>query len=95
MTRLAERLVEAHHVDAAEFMHLMTVSGSRGIPPRAPAHRLKPHDLDQSGRSTAAQWRIMAFDLRRLSVIEVAAIAIIVLSVAVLAFVGFSILAEP
>ena len=24
MTRLAERLVEAHHVDAAEFMHLMT-----------------------------------------------------------------------
>jgi hypothetical protein len=37
----------------------------------------------------------MAFDLRRLSVIEVAAIAIIVLSVAVLAFVGFSIFAEP
>jgi hypothetical protein len=37
----------------------------------------------------------MAFDLRRLSVIEVAAIAIIVLSVAVLAFVGFSILAGP
>jgi len=25
--RLAERLVEAHHVDAAEFMHLMTVGG--------------------------------------------------------------------
>jgi hypothetical protein len=37
----------------------------------------------------------MAFDLRRLSFIEVAAIAIIVLSVAVLAFVGFSIFAEP
>jgi len=28
VTRLAERLVEAHHVDAAEFMHLMTVGGS-------------------------------------------------------------------
>ena len=54
VTRLAERLVEAHHVDAAE-LHLMTVGGSRGIPPRAPAHRLKPHDLDQSDRSTAAQ----------------------------------------
>jgi hypothetical protein len=37
----------------------------------------------------------MAFDLRRLSIVEVAAIAIIVLSWAVLAFVGFSILAEP
>ena len=24
---LAERLVEAHHVDAAEFMHLMTMGG--------------------------------------------------------------------
>ncbi len=29
---LAERLVEAHHVDAAEFMHLMTVGGSSAIP---------------------------------------------------------------
>jgi integrase len=28
VTRLAERLVKAHHVDAAEFMHLMTVGGS-------------------------------------------------------------------
>jgi hypothetical protein len=37
----------------------------------------------------------MAFDLRRLSIVEVAAIAIIVLGGAVLAFVGFSILAEP
>ncbi len=27
MTRLAERLVEAHHVDVAEFMHLMTMAG--------------------------------------------------------------------
>ena len=32
----------------------------------------------------------MAFDLRRLSIIEVAAIAIILLSVAMIAFVGFS-----
>jgi hypothetical protein len=32
---------------------------------------------------------------RRLSIIDVAAIAIIVISVAVLAFVGFSIWAEP
>jgi len=56
VTRLAERLVEAHHVDAAEFMHLMTVGGSREAFLLAPpAHRLKPHDLDQSGRSTAAQ----------------------------------------
>ena len=37
----------------------------------------------------------MAFDLRRLSIIEVGAIAIIVISVAFLAFVGFSIWAEP
>jgi hypothetical protein len=37
----------------------------------------------------------MAFDPRRLSIIEVAAIAIIVLSVAMIAFVGFSIWAEP
>jgi hypothetical protein len=37
----------------------------------------------------------MAFDLRRLSIIEVAAIAAIVLSVAVLAYIGFAILAEP
>jgi hypothetical protein len=37
----------------------------------------------------------MAFDLRRLFIIEVAAIAIIVLSVAMIAFVGFSIWAEP
>jgi hypothetical protein len=29
VTRLAERPVEAHHVDAAEFMHLMTVGGSK------------------------------------------------------------------
>jgi hypothetical protein len=36
----------------------------------------------------------MAFDLRRLSIVDVTAIAIIVLSVAVLAFVGFSIWAE-
>ena len=36
-------------------------------------------------------WRMA----RRLSIIDVAAIAIIVLSVAVLAFVGFSIWAEP
>jgi hypothetical protein len=27
VTRLAERLVKAHHVDAAEFMHVMTVGG--------------------------------------------------------------------
>jgi hypothetical protein len=37
----------------------------------------------------------MAFDLRRLSIIEVAAIAIIVVGLAVIAFVGFSIWAEP
>jgi hypothetical protein len=37
----------------------------------------------------------MAFDLKQLSIVEVTAIAIIVLSVAVLAFVGFSIWAEP
>jgi hypothetical protein len=37
----------------------------------------------------------MAHMATRLSTIEVAAIAIIVLSVAVIAFVGFSILAEP
>jgi hypothetical protein len=37
----------------------------------------------------------MAFDLGRPSIIEVAAIAIVVLSVAVIAFVGFSIWAEP
>jgi len=37
----------------------------------------------------------MAFDLRRLSIIEVAAIGIIVLSAAMIAFVGFSIWAEP
>jgi hypothetical protein len=60
-----------------------------------PAHRLKPRDLNQSGRSTAAQIIIMAFDLRRLSIIEVAAIAIIVVSLAVIAFVGFSMWAEP
>ena len=36
-------------------------------------------------------WRMA----RRLSIIDVAAIAIIVLSVAVLAFIGFSIWAEP
>jgi hypothetical protein len=36
VTRLAERLVEAHHVDAAEFMHLMTMGGSSATPPRAP-----------------------------------------------------------
>jgi hypothetical protein len=37
----------------------------------------------------------MAFDLRQLSTIDVVAIGIIVLSVAVLAFVGFSIWTEP
>jgi len=37
VTRLAGRPVEAHHVDAAEFMHLMTMGGSSAIPPRAPA----------------------------------------------------------
>jgi hypothetical protein len=37
MTRLAERLVEAHHVDAAEFMHPMTVGGTSATPLRAPA----------------------------------------------------------
>jgi hypothetical protein len=43
VTRLAERLVEAHHVDAAEFAHLMTVglasataSRAPGAPPRFP-----------------------------------------------------------
>ena len=34
MTRLAEPPVKVHHVDAAEFMHLMTVGGSSAIPPR-------------------------------------------------------------
>jgi hypothetical protein len=34
--RLAERLVKAHHVDAAEFIHLMTVGGSSATPPHAP-----------------------------------------------------------
>jgi len=37
----------------------------------------------------------MAFDRRQVFNIEVAAIAIIVLSVAMIAFVGFSIWAEP
>jgi hypothetical protein len=37
----------------------------------------------------------MAFDLRRLSIVDVAAIAIIVVSLAVIAFFGFSIWAEP
>jgi hypothetical protein len=32
VTRLAERPVQAHHVDAAEFMNLMTVGGSSAIP---------------------------------------------------------------
>ena len=36
MTRLAERLVEAHHVDAAEFAHLMTVGVASATSPRAP-----------------------------------------------------------
>jgi hypothetical protein len=35
VTRLAERLVEAHHVDAAE-LHLMTVGGTSATAPRAP-----------------------------------------------------------
>ncbi len=37
VTRLAERLIDVHYVDAAEFMHLMAVGGSNAIPPRAPA----------------------------------------------------------
>jgi hypothetical protein len=36
VTRLAERLVKADHVDAAEFMHLMTVGGFSATAPRAP-----------------------------------------------------------
>jgi hypothetical protein len=36
----------------------------------------------------------MAFDLRRLSIVEVAALVIIVLSVALIAYVGFSIWTE-
>jgi hypothetical protein len=62
-----------------------------GVGARSPAS----FDVDQSGRPDAAQSRIMALDLRRLSIIDMAAITIIVLSVAVLAFVGFSIWAEP
>jgi len=37
VTRQAERLIDVHHVDAAEFMHLMTVGGSNAISPRVPA----------------------------------------------------------
>jgi hypothetical protein len=33
----AERLVEAHHVDAAVFVHLMTMGGCSAIPPRTTA----------------------------------------------------------
>jgi hypothetical protein len=33
MTRLAERPVEAHHVDAAEFMHLMTAQPQTAADP--------------------------------------------------------------
>jgi hypothetical protein len=60
-------------------------------PEIAPAGRRR-HDPDQRCRSTAEKAGRMA---RRLSTIDVAAIVIIVLSVAVLAFVGFSIWAEP
>jgi hypothetical protein len=31
VTRLTERLVEAHHADAAEFIHLMSMGGSSAI----------------------------------------------------------------
>jgi hypothetical protein len=48
VTRLAERLVEAHHVDAAEFMHLMTMGGSSAIPPRAPAALCAFFDLSHA-----------------------------------------------
>ena len=48
MTRLAERLVEAHHVDAAEFMHLMTMGGSSAIPPRATAALCAFFDLSHA-----------------------------------------------
>jgi uncharacterized membrane protein len=59
VTRLAERLVKAHHVDAAEFMHLMTVGGSsatppraRAAPPRSPGGGGTPHKtLDHGGVS--------------------------------------------
>jgi len=36
VTRLAERLIHVHHVDAAEFMHLM-LGRANATPPRAPA----------------------------------------------------------
>ena len=37
VTQLTDGLVKAHHVDAAEFVHLMTVGWSNAIPPRVPA----------------------------------------------------------
>jgi hypothetical protein len=48
------------------------------------------HNPDQRSLDCRKNWRMA----RRLSIIEVGAITIIVLSVAVLAFVGFSIWAE-
>jgi hypothetical protein len=40
VTRLAERLVEAHHVDVAEFMHLMTMAGLALLRLALAAHRI-------------------------------------------------------
>jgi len=79
----------------AEFMHLMTVGGSRGIPPRAPAHRPQTHDLDQSGRSTAAQRASWHLTKTAFSVIEVARLQLSFSAWLYSLFVGFSILAEP
>jgi hypothetical protein len=50
--------------------------------------------INAAARLPPRAWR-MPFDPRRVFNLEVAAIAIIVLSLAVLAFVGFSIWAEP
>jgi hypothetical protein len=63
------------------------------IQERAPApSALRPNDPDQTpSLDCRRNWRMA----RRLSIIDVAAIAIIVLSLSVLVFVGFSIWAEP
>ena len=64
MTRLAERLVEAHHVDAAEFAHLMTVgvasatsSRAPGAPPRWPDFSKAIRRLVEMGLEAAKQER--------------------------------------
>jgi len=48
------RAGRAHHVDAAEFMHLMTMGGSSAIPPRAPA--APPRSPGSSTWATSLSW---------------------------------------